>query len=147
MTWWSWMIVGAIFLGAELAFIDAQFYLVFLGSAALLVGMLCFLIPGVAIGLQWAIFSALAIISMVWFRRRIYALLRGNAPALHMGPIGDIVILETTLAPGASCQMEHKGSFWTLRNESAAAISAGSAARIVRVEGLVLAVQPSPESS
>ena len=33
MTWWSWMVLGAVLLGVELFAIDAQFYLVFLGIA------------------------------------------------------------------------------------------------------------------
>ena len=39
MTWWGWIIAGAILLGAELAFVSAQFYLVLIGSAAILVGL------------------------------------------------------------------------------------------------------------
>jgi len=39
MTWWGWVIAGAILLGAELSFVSAQFYLVFIGSAAILVGL------------------------------------------------------------------------------------------------------------
>ena len=39
MSWWGWVIAGAILLGAELAFVNAQFYLVFVGSAAIVVGM------------------------------------------------------------------------------------------------------------
>ena len=34
MTWWGWMILGAVMLGAELFAVDAQFYLVFLGVSA-----------------------------------------------------------------------------------------------------------------
>ena len=40
MQWWAWIAVGAILLGSELAFVDAQFYLVFIGAAALVVGFL-----------------------------------------------------------------------------------------------------------
>ena len=39
MTWWSWMILGAVLLGAELFAVDAQFYLVFLGVSAAIVGL------------------------------------------------------------------------------------------------------------
>ena len=39
MTWWGWMVLGAVLLGAELFAIDAQFYLVFLGLSAALVGL------------------------------------------------------------------------------------------------------------
>ena len=39
MTWWAWMILGAVLFGAELFAIDAQFYLVFLGVSAAIVGL------------------------------------------------------------------------------------------------------------
>ena len=39
MTWWTWMILGGVLLGAELLAIDAQFYLVFLGISSALVGL------------------------------------------------------------------------------------------------------------
>ena len=38
MDWWAWIAVGAILLGSELAFVDAQFYLVFIGASAFVVG-------------------------------------------------------------------------------------------------------------
>ena len=40
MPWWGWLVVGALLLGVEMFVIDAQFYLVFLGVAAALVGLL-----------------------------------------------------------------------------------------------------------
>ena len=49
MTWWGWMILGAILLGAELFSIDAQFYLVFLGLAAAFVGAASWLYPVIEI--------------------------------------------------------------------------------------------------
>ena len=33
MEWWAWIAVGAILLGSELAFVNAQFYLVFVGAS------------------------------------------------------------------------------------------------------------------
>ena len=142
MTWWAWIIAGAIFLGAELAFVDAQFYLVFVGCAALLVGMLTAAGPGIADWLQWAIFAVLSVVSMVTFRRRIYGLLRGHPPAVHSGPAGGVITLPVALAPGASCQAEHGGSFWTVRNDGDAPIASGARARITNVQGLTLLVRP-----
>ena len=37
MTWWAWLILGAVLFGAEILAIDAQFFLVFLGLSAALV--------------------------------------------------------------------------------------------------------------
>ena len=80
MSWWGWIIAGAILLGAELAFVNAQFYLVFIGSAAIVVGLVTSVTPALASWAQWAIFGVLAIVSMVTFRSRIYRKLRGQVP-------------------------------------------------------------------
>ena len=40
MTWWAWLVLGAFLFGAELFAIDAQFYLIFLGVSAAIVGLL-----------------------------------------------------------------------------------------------------------
>ena len=39
MQWWAWIAVGAILLVLELTLIAADFYLVFLGVAALVIGI------------------------------------------------------------------------------------------------------------
>lgn len=39
MAWWTWCIVGMLLFGLELFAIDAQFYLVFAGVAAVVVGL------------------------------------------------------------------------------------------------------------
>jgi membrane protein implicated in regulation of membrane protease activity len=140
MSWWSWVIAGAILLGAELAVVDAQFYLVFIGAAGLLTGLVTVLAPGLAPAAQWLLFGALAIVSMVAFRARIYALVRGNTPSVRTGPVGATLTLPQALAPGESCQVEHGGSFWTARNTGAAAIPAGAQVRVSGVHGLTLNV-------
>ncbi len=141
MAWWSWVIGGAIFLGAELAFVNAQFYFVFVGSAAIVVGLIAAGSPGLAAWLQWAIFAALALVSMVLFRRRLYGWLRGHPPAVAAGPAGGTLTLPAALEPGQTCQAEHGGSFWAVRNDGQTAMSAGTRVRIVRVDGLTLLVR------
>ena len=147
MSWWSWIIAGAILFGAELGFVNAQFYLVFIGSAALAVGLMALMIPSLAQWAQWAVFGVLAIVSMVGFRSRIYRRLRGNAPQVRTGPAGGVFTLPATLAAGASCQAEHGGSFWSVRNTSDQPIAAGSRVRITSVQGLTLLVRPDLEST
>jgi membrane protein implicated in regulation of membrane protease activity len=139
MTWWGWIIGGAILFGAELAFVDAQFYLVFVGSAAILVGLLT-VSAGLAPWLQWALFAALAIVSMLTFRSRVYHRLRGNLPTVRTGPAGGLITLGVALAPGETCQAEYGGSYWTVRNDSGAPLAAGTRARIKSVNNLTLHV-------
>jgi membrane protein implicated in regulation of membrane protease activity len=142
MSWWGWVIAGAILLGAELAFVNAQFYLVFIGSAAIVVGMITAVTPALAPWAQWAVFAVLALVCMVMFRSRVYQRLRGNAPNVATGPAGGVITLPIALAPGESCQTEHGGSFWTVRNDGATPIPAGGRARIASVNGLTLLVRP-----
>lgn len=141
MQWWAWMAVGGILLGAELAFVDAQFYLVFVGAAALLVG--CLHLAGLELPawLQWLIFTLLAVFFMLGFRRRIYERMRGKLPALAAGPAGETVTLEVGLPPGESCRLEYRGSSWSAVNRGHAPIAAGTRARIERVEGLTLVLR------
>ena len=39
MPWWGWVTIGTLLLVAEMTFVDLDFYLVFLGISALLVGL------------------------------------------------------------------------------------------------------------
>jgi membrane protein implicated in regulation of membrane protease activity len=142
VSWWGWVIGGAILLGAELAFVDARFYLVFIGSAAILVGAIVAATDWLAAWAQWAVFAVLAIVSMVAFRSRIYDRLRGHAPQVRTGPANEILTVPVALAPGETCQAEHGGTFWTVRNDSDAPMPSGTRARIARVQGLVLLVRP-----
>ena len=141
MIWWAWMIGGVILLGAELALVDAQFYLVFVGTAALAVGILVTFVA-VEQWAQWALFAVLSIGSMVFFRGRIYRWLRGHPPEVLTGPRGGVLTVPVALAPGESCQAEHGGSFWTVRNDSEVPIASGAHVRIARVQGLTLLVHP-----
>ena len=140
MEWWAWIAVGAILLVSELAFVDAQFYLVFVGASALVTGFLDLsgLLP--AVWMQWLLFAALAIFSMVAFRRRIYERMRRKLPAMKQGPAGESVVLPAELKPGETCRLEYCGSSWNAVNGGESLIAAGQRARIDRVNGLTLVV-------
>jgi inner membrane protein len=140
MQWWAWIAVGAILLGSELAFVDAQFYLVFVGAAAFVVGLLQIAGIAAAVWLQWLIFAVLAATSMFTFRRRIYERMRRTLPAMKSGPAGETVTLPQALSPGESCRLEFRGSSWSAINGGKSALAAGSKARIERVDGLTLVV-------
>jgi len=140
MHWWAWIVIGAILLGSELAFVDAQFYLVFVGVSAFAVGLAQVAGLGAPDWLQWLIFAVLAAASMLGFRRRIYERMRRALPAMKAGPAGETVTLPQTLSPGESCRLEFRGGSWSAINGGEAPIAAGSQARIERVDGLTLVV-------
>lgn len=140
MHWWAWIAVGAILLGSELTFVNAQFYLVFIGASALVVGFMG--LAGVELGIwaQWAVFAVLSLGSMLTFRRRIYEKLRPKLPGMKAGPAGDTLTLPEALPPGESCRVEYRGTSWSAVNGGTPPIAAGGRARIDRVDGLTLIV-------
>ena len=141
MQWWAWIAVGAILLGSELAaYVNAQFYLVFIGASAFVVGLLELAGLGLGVWLQWLIFAVLAVTSMLTFRRRIYERMRRALPAMKGGPPGDLVMMPTALPPGETCRLEYRGSSWSAINGGKSEIAAGAQARIKRVDGLTLVV-------
>ena len=91
MPWWGWMIIGALMLGSELLGVDAAFYLVFIGIAAMIVGLIE--LAGLASkpGCSGSLFSVIAIVLMVLFRKKLYAKLRGGGVGYETGPAGEIV--------------------------------------------------------
>ena len=141
MEWWAWIVVGAVLLGSELTFVDAQFYLVFVGASAFVVGMLQLTGLGMPVWLQWLIFAALTVGSLVIFRKRIYDRMRRKLPPLKGGPAGEIVTLPADLPPGETCRLEYRGCSWSAVNAGLGVIAAGSRARIERVDGLTLVLR------
>jgi inner membrane protein len=141
MQWWGWLILGAVLLGAELFVLDAQFYLVFLGISAALVGL--FGLAGVPMPewAEWLAFAAFALITMITFRQRLYALVRNRTGAVERRlNLGDRVTVPIRLEPGQSCRVDHRGSTWTAKNADHQVIEAGSEAVITKVDGLTLHV-------
>ena len=142
MPWWAWLVLGIGLLGVEMFVIDAQFYLVFIGLSAAVVGLLGLIgvdLPGWT---QWLIFAALAVVAMLGFRRRLYALVRNRSGHVDERlTVGDRVVIAARLEPGQSGRVEYRGSSWTARNTGAGAIEGGSEAVIEAVDGLTLHVK------
>ena len=141
MTWWGWMIIGAMLLGAELLAVDAQFYLVFLGLSAALVGLASLFGLAMPEWAQWTAFAALSLISFFTFRKSLYEKIRGGAVGFRETLSGDTVNIQTDLAAGAEARVEFRGTKWTVKNIGADTISGGSRARVVKAEGLTLHIE------
>ncbi len=141
MAWWGWIAVGALLLSAEMGFVDAQFYLVFLGLSALLVGLLALLGLGGPPWAQWLLFAALAAASFVLFRGRAYSLLQRRAGPLREGLDGELAVAAERIEVGARGRAELRGARWTVENDGPAPIAAGESARVVRADGLLLHVR------
>ena len=140
MTWWGWMILGALLFGAEMFAVDAQFYLVFLGLSALIVGVADLVGVTMSESTQWITFAVLSLVSMFTFRKSLYEKIRGNTPGFREMLGGESVTVVDDLISGSEARIDHRGTAWTIRNVGAGTITSGSSARVVKKEGLVLHV-------
>ena len=138
MPWWGWMIVGVLMLGSELLGVDAAFYLIFIGIAAVITGLVELAGAGLEPWVQWLLFSVIALVLMVFFRKKVYAMLRSEGAGYESGPAGEIIFLEQSLQPGESGRFTFRGTDWTIVNDSDEPLEAGGQAQINRVDGLSL---------
>ena len=141
MTWWGWMILGAVLLGAELFAVDAQFYLVFLGVSAVVVGLASLFGIVMPEWGQWLTFAIVALLFFVTFRKALYNKIRGGGQGFADTISGGSVTVTNEVLPGANGRAKYRGSEWTIRNVGESAISAGARAKVVQVEGLTLHVE------
>jgi len=143
MPWWGWITIGTLMLAAELAFVDAEFFLVFLGVSALLIGGVE--LSGTVLPWwgQWLLFAALSIGSLVLFRQRVYVLMRPPPEGdVQHGVDGDIATARDAIEPGGTGHVDLRGSPWQAINDGDARIEAGALCVVVRSESVTLHVKP-----
>lgn len=140
MPWWGWIVFGALLFGSELMMIDAGFYLVFIGLAAVVTGLVELAGFTLEPWAQWLVFAALSLVAMVLFRKKLYNKLKATRIGYEVGPVGDSIQLNETLAPGARTRMPYRGSDWTVLNTGSESVAQGDYAQITRVDGLTLEI-------
>lgn len=141
MTWWAWMILGAVLLGAELFAVDAQFYLVFLGVSAAVVGLATLFGITMPEWGQWLAFAIVSVLFFVTFRKALYVKLRSGGLGYEQKYLGEVVTVSEEVAPGGRGRAQYRGSDWNIQNVGESAIAAGGAAKVVEVDSLTLKVE------
>ena len=144
MPWWGWVTLGILMLAAELVGVDAAFYLVFVGAAAICIGILGLGGMDLPVWGQYLAFAALAITSMVLFREKLYNRLRGSVPGIHDSRVGRVVKVGEDVPEGGQTRVGLRGTEWTAVNRGPGTIAAGSEARIVKTDGVELVIQGLP---
>lgn len=140
MPWWGWIILGALLFGAEIMGIDAAFFLIFIGISALLVGIAELLGMGLPFWGELLAFAIISLISMVFFRRRIYTMVRSNAKGVDDNIVGQTVQLTEDLAPGDTGRVNYRGTTWSVMNVGGMVIKSGSHATIKVIDGTTLKI-------
>ncbi|MEC5396607.1 NfeD family protein [Uliginosibacterium sp. H1] len=135
MLWWHWIAAGFVLIVAELAI--PAFFLVWLGIAALITGVLVAILPlgNAAQVLVWALLSAALVIAWVKvFRRKPDDLAIGTAGAV----IGEAGLLVGDLGPFQKSQVRFQrpvlgSDVWECVSD--VEIKSGSRVKVVAVEG------------
>ena len=138
MYWWLWLVLGLIFVGLEVL-TPGGFYALFFGIGALAVGSLAGFGWSGPIWLQWLLFSAISLLSLLCFRPH---LVRATRSKERPDPIdtleGEIALLVDDLPPDAVGRAELRGTTWTVRNGDKRLLVRGQRCRVSRVDGLTL---------
>ena len=140
--WWHWLILGLLLIVAELA-VSGGFYIIFFGFAALIVGILTVFGLAGPTSVQLLAFSVLSVGSLLLFRNRLLQWFQKSPqrPAVD-AIVGEVALAVDDLAPGGVGRVELRGTPWSARNVTARMVARGVRCRVVRVEGLMLHVEP-----
>jgi membrane protein implicated in regulation of membrane protease activity len=141
MSWWVWLAAGLALLVLELV-TPSGFFIMFFGLGALTIGALDALGVGGAPWLQWLLFPALSVAYLFLFRRKLQTLVH-TPPAPHVDSlVGVLAVPQERILPGQVGRVEVRGSAWSARNETTSPIEPGTRARVTRIDGLLLGIQP-----
>ena len=137
MAWWSWIILGLALLGLELA-LPGGFFLVFFGISGLILGSCLLIVPQIEIWVQWIIFSSVAVLLLLSFRRRLIQALSSKASHDVDSLVNQFVEVTSDIDVGKASEVTFRGSSWKAINGGSSKLIAGTRARVVSVEGVVL---------
>ena len=141
MPWWGWVSIGIILMGVELTAVDAAFYLIFVGAAAVCVGIVGLAGVDLPVWGQLLCFAILAVVSMVMFRGKLYDRIRGGLPGFEYQVAGRIVSVGEDVPLGGQTRVDLQGTQWTAVNVGSEPIAAGARARVVGRDSLNLSIE------
>ena len=139
MVWWGWMVLGLVLLIAEM--VTPGLFLLFFGVGALVVGFLDLAGVGGPAWMQWVIFSASSIVSMLLFREPLLKRLKQRETGDMDKLDNEFAVAMEEIATDAMGKAELRGSPWSAKNVGAATIARGQRCRVESVDGLMLRVR------
>lgn len=137
MEWWMWVVGGVLLLAAEVL-TPGSFFLFFFGIGGILTGMLAKFDIVTDWSMEWIVWSAVSLVTMVLFRPTLVRLAKNIAPANLETYVGETATPMADIAPGAVGQAELRGVPWTAENIGTGPVVKGQRCRVVALEGLKL---------
>jgi membrane protein implicated in regulation of membrane protease activity len=141
MEWWIWMVLGLALLLAELV-TPGGFYFIFFGAGAVVVGVLAGLGAGGPVWFQILLFSILSLLSLWLFREKLLKLTEQGPDLKVDSLIGETAVANDEIPVNGIGKVELRGTAWSARNTGGRPLRNGERAKVERVEGLMLFVQP-----
>jgi inner membrane protein len=143
MVWWSWIILGLALVAAEVL-LPTDFFFLFFGFAALVVGGLAGVGAVESAPLQWLLFSLVAAAALVFVRGPLLARFKGTSRDAKDvdSMVGETAVVLDDILPGGVGKAELRGSTWNARNSAQSAVVKGQRTRVERVDGLTLWIRP-----
>lgn len=140
MAWWGWMVLGVMLVIVELVVMDAAFYLMFVGVAAVLVGLLAIALPDASMAGMVMLFGVTSLVLMVGFRRKLYERMKARNPGFSSAPVGVLIRIDEDIPPDGDSRIEYRGARWAAHNVSKELLPAGSRVVVRGMEGTTLLV-------
>ena len=142
LSYWDWLALGTVRLILEV--FGAGGYLLWVGIAGIIVGVLTFLIPEMSWTLQLPLFGVLAILTAVyWWRRQRGSVESGDQPNLNRRGhelIGRTFVVQQAIVEGRG-KIKVGDSVWMAVGPDAAV---GTPVRVTAQNGTVLSVEIVP---
>jgi membrane protein implicated in regulation of membrane protease activity len=142
MQWWHWLALGLILVALEMA-ASGGFYVIFFGVAALAIGGLHLLDLAGPVWFQFLLFSVVSVASLLLFRNPMMRMMKLDGLGAEVDSlVGETAVPLDDIPPGEVGRAELRGSAWAARNASAARLIRGQRCRVVRVEQLMIVLEP-----
>jgi inner membrane protein len=141
-TWWQWLALGLVLVLLEMA-ASGGFYVIFFGIAALTIGALHLLNLAGPVWFQLLMFSLLSVGSLLVFRNPMIRWLKLDQGLPDVDTLaGEIAVPLEDIGPGEVGRVELRGTIWSARNASSAPVTRGRRCSVVRVDRLMLFIEP-----
>ena len=139
LSYWDWLALGTVLLILEV--FGAGGYLLWVGIAGIIVGVLTFLIPEMSWTLQLPLFGVLAILTaLYWWKRQRTSPALSDQPFLNRRGhelIGRTFLVQQAIVDGRG-KIKAGDSVWMAEGPDA---EVGTAVRVVAQNGVVLTVE------
>lgn len=137
--WWIWVIFGILMCLAEIM-TPSGFYLIFIGLAAILVGVVSYFVDSLVI--QLILFSVSFILFILLFRKKcLKSINKKNAQVDDSEFTGEIARTLEAIPVGEEGKIELRGTGWTGCNGGDTDLPSNTECRIVSRDGLKFIVQ------